>query len=116
MGDRSGPPSSFVPLSDRPLHRCEFYGLRYPPRALILARLDSGIRPLIRQKIIAGVLPGDPPLRVWAGMGNGRRCGACEEVIKGNETEMELELSGARQSVRLHRGCFTIWREECDHG
>jgi hypothetical protein len=78
--------------------------------------LDSKLRQLVREKIIAGLLPGEPPLTVWAGVGNGRACAACGESIKGTETELELELTGGRHSVRLHRSCFTIWREECDHG
>jgi hypothetical protein len=45
--------------------------------------LDATLRRLIRYKIMVGTLPGEPPMTVWAGMGNGRTCAACDEVIPG---------------------------------
>jgi hypothetical protein len=77
--------------------------------------LDGKLRLTIRHKIIAGLLPGAPPKKVWATVGDGRPCAACGDPIKAHETEMELEMPAGRASIRLHRACFGIWREECDH-
>lgn len=77
--------------------------------------MTSTLRQIIREKIIAGTLPGAPAVTVWAGMGNGRACSGCGEPIRAKDTEIELEMSTGRQTIRLHRDCFTIWREECDH-
>jgi hypothetical protein len=89
--------------------------LRLREEAPILGPLDATLKGLIRSKIIAGTLPGEPPGTVWAGMGSGRPCAACDKMIHGAETEIEIELPGGRPGVRLHRQCFTLWREECDH-
>jgi hypothetical protein len=77
--------------------------------------VSSTLRQIIREKIIAGILPGAPAVTVWAGMGNGRACSACGEPVRANDTEIELEMSAGRPTIRLHRDCFTLWREECDH-
>jgi hypothetical protein len=78
--------------------------------------LDAKLRLTIRHKITVGALPGAPPKTVWAGAGTGRPCDACGESITAAQTEIELEmLSAVRPPVRLHRECFAIWKEECDH-
>jgi hypothetical protein len=78
--------------------------------------LDGKLRLTIRHKITAGTLPGAPPKTVWAGAGNGRPCDACGEVITAAQTEIELEMSSPNlPAARLHRECFAIWKEECDH-
>jgi hypothetical protein len=70
----------------------------------------TALRDVIRQKITAGALPGEPPLKVWAGMGAGRLCAACEEPIRPHDTQMDVELPGDR-SVILHRPCYAVWLE-----
>ena len=77
--------------------------------------MSAKVRLRIRQKIIAGTLPGEPPTTTWASMGSGLPCGACEEPIRPSETEMELELRNNRPTVRLHRECYEMWKDECDH-
>jgi hypothetical protein len=88
-----------------------------PPGPSPYARhaLDPTLRQRIRDKIMAGTLPGQPPLNVWAGVGDGHRCSACDAPIRASETEIELELGPGRPGVRLHRPCYAIWQEECDH-
>lgn len=78
--------------------------------------LDSlQLRKLIREKITAGKLPGEPVKQVWAGMGAGRCCDACGEPMKARDTQIEIERLAGRPSVWLHRPCFVVWREECPH-
>ena len=77
--------------------------------------LSSTLRQIIRERIIAGALPGAPAKTVWAGIGSGRACSGCGEPIRPSDTEIELEMATSRPAIRLHRACFTIWREECDH-
>jgi hypothetical protein len=74
---------------------------------------ESDVRRLIRTKIIAGILPGEPAAKIWTGEGAGRRCDACGEPIK--ETEIEIERVAGRPSVYLHPSCFALWREQCAH-
>lgn len=86
------------------------------PSFICSRSLDGKLRLTIRHKITAGVLPGAPPKTVWAGIGTGRPCDACDETITAAQTEIELEMpSASRPLARLHRECFAIWREECDH-
>ena len=69
---------------------------------------------VIRQKIISGILPGDPPKEGFATMGAGRMCRGCDLPIKAHETQMAIELRDGR-SVVLHRPCYAVWLELCDH-
>jgi hypothetical protein len=75
----------------------------------------AAVRDVIRRKIITGELPGEPAVKTWVGMGNGRICRACEEPIRGTDEEIELELPLGRPSVFLHGACQTVWLEVCDH-
>jgi hypothetical protein len=71
------------------------------------------IRVRVRQMLETGRLPCDEPGKVWAGRGVGTHCAACGEPIATSDIEFEVDLvSGA--SLRLHRTCHEIWREECD--
>ena len=73
------------------------------------------LRRRIRDKVIAGALPGGPAESVWAGIGSGRPCSACDEPIVAADTEIELETPAGLASVRFHRQCFALWRETCGH-
>jgi hypothetical protein len=65
----------------------------------------------IRTKVSAGLLPAasDEPIRVWAGIGTGRLCDACDRPITVVEFESELE-GPAGQPLRFHKPCFDLWR------
>jgi hypothetical protein len=47
-------------------------------------------------------------------MGAGRICRGCDLPIKAQETQMEIELPDGRRVV-LHRPCYAVWLELCDH-
>jgi hypothetical protein len=77
--------------------------------------VEARLRQAIRDKITAGTLPADPPRTVWAGMGSGRPCSACGEPIRASDTEIELETAREGVTIRLHRDCFNLWRDECGY-
>jgi hypothetical protein len=65
----------------------------------------------IRAKITAGLLPvaRDGTIRVWAGIGTGRRCNACDRPI--SVVEFECEMKGPDgQPLLFHKPCFDTWK------
>jgi hypothetical protein len=65
----------------------------------------------IRAKIAAGSLPvaRGEATRVWAGIGTGRGCDACDRPITVLEFESEIEGPAGRP-LRFHKPCFDAWR------
>jgi hypothetical protein len=71
------------------------------------------LRLRVRRLVQSGEVPCEEPGKTWAGRGNGTHCAACGEPIGPSEIEFEAELlSGA--TLRLHRVCHDVWREECE--
>jgi hypothetical protein len=66
------------------------------------------IADLVRERLVADLLPWDEPVKVWAGYGRGQRCAACDETILPAQIEYELDLPADR-TVRFHSGCWAIW-------
>lgn len=76
--------------------------------------MDSDtIRARVRRMLETGALPCDEPGKVWAGRGVGTHCAACGEPIAVTDIEFEVDLASGT-TLRLHRLCHEIWREECD--
>jgi hypothetical protein len=73
---------------------------------------DVLLRARVRELVKAGLVPCDEPHKVWAGRGSGTHCVACGQPITPGEVEYEVELASA--VFRVHRTCFTVWREECE--
>jgi len=71
------------------------------------------LRLRIRRLVESGEVPCDEPGKVWAGRGSGTHCAACGETITPLEIEFEAELSSGI-TLRLHRLCHEVWREECE--
>jgi hypothetical protein len=74
--------------------------------------VPNGLAEIVRKKLDAGVLPRDQPLKVWAGIGSGKRCSACETPIPHSRTEYEAEYYDARPAIRFHAGCYETWEAE----
>jgi hypothetical protein len=70
------------------------------------------IRARIRKMRATGVIPCDPPERIWAGTGGGHRCIGCGDRIASTEVEYEVELPTGI-TIRLHRICHVVWLEVC---
>jgi hypothetical protein len=66
----------------------------------------------VREKLHAGVLPLDDPLKVWAGIGSGDACSACEKPILRAQTEYEVQYYDERPPIRLHVECYGVWEVE----
>jgi hypothetical protein len=66
---------------------------------------------LIWSRILAGVLPKDSPVQVWAGYGNGKSCDACDLPATREDVEYETDMADGR-TFRFHQACLTIWHEE----
>jgi hypothetical protein len=65
----------------------------------------------IAAKVESGELPLDTPRRMWAGMGSGKPCNGCGEVIDPSQVEHEFEAADGR-TVRLHLGCASLLEAE----
>jgi len=74
-------------------------------KTLTLPRLAQ----MVHAKLVLGVLPGENPVKLWAGMGSGQPCTACERPIMESEPEYEPQYDGARAAIRLHVECHRIW-------
>jgi hypothetical protein len=74
-------------------------------KALTLPRLAQ----MVHAKLVLGVLPGENPVKLWAGMGSGQPCTVCERPIMESEPEYEPQYDGARAAIRLHVECHRIW-------
>ena len=66
---------------------------------------------LVREKLDAGTLPHDAPLKLWAGRGEDHRCTLCDEPILRSHIEYEPQYDG-RPPIRLHVGCYGFWEGE----
>ena len=75
--------------------------------------MSNALTEKVRDKLDAGVLPHDDPLKLWAGgIGSGKPCTACEKPILPSQTEYEIEYYDDRPAIRLHVGCHTVWEAE----
>jgi hypothetical protein len=66
---------------------------------------------LIRSKVLAGTIPKDAPVKVWAGYGNGKVCCACDLPSTAQDVEYEVDMADSRTS-RFHQPCLTLWHQE----
>ena len=82
------------------------------PRGVGVVAAQKSLAEMVREKVVAGTLPLDPPRQLWSGIGSGRRCTACEQPILLAQTEYELEYGEGRFPIRLHRGCYGLWEAE----
>jgi hypothetical protein len=73
---------------------------------------DIAIRARVRVMIRGGEIPCEDG-KVWAGRGAGTHCAACGLPIVPSEIEFEVALDSG-ETLRLHRHCHAVWREECE--
>jgi|RhiMetdeSRZDD1v2_1073273.scaffolds.fasta_scaffold203631_4 hypothetical protein len=69
----------------------------------------------VQQKIAAGVLPTDKPMKMWVGNGTGKSCDACDLVVTPADIEYETDLPSGR-TLRFHQPCLAVWHEERTRG
>ena len=71
------------------------------------------LRLRVRRLVESGEVPCEESGKTWAGPGNGSHCAACGEPITPFEIEFEADLPSGT-TLRLHRLCHEVWREECE--
>lgn len=68
---------------------------------------------IVREKLHAGALPREDPLKLWAGVGSGKPCAVCDQPIRPSQTEYEPQYyDDARATIFLHVGCYGLWEVE----
>jgi hypothetical protein len=81
---------------------------------LLLRRLEKELRPIARERIAKGQMPGEAPTRFWGGFGTGWPCALCDKPIQSDEIEYEVKpIEAAVQTLRFHRVCHYAWQLEC---
>jgi hypothetical protein len=80
------------------------------PPVKMLAEPD-GLTSIIGAKVVAGTLPRMNVQKVWAGLGKGLPCSACDRSISRTEVEHEVDVpDGSR--LRFHRTCLMVWQKD----
>ena len=69
------------------------------------------ISTVIREKILAGTLPKDAPVKVFAGYGTGATCDACDLSTTKVDIEYEVDMADGR-TFRFHQPCLALWHHE----
>jgi hypothetical protein len=66
---------------------------------------------IIQDKILAGTLPKDAPVKFFTGYGTGKVCDACDLPTRKTDIEYEVEMEDGRTFV-FHQPCLTSWHRE----
>lgn len=64
---------------------------------------------VIREKILAGVLPKENCRMTWYGPGRGGTCVACDQRITTGDVEVECDLPDGGGTITMHQRCYDIW-------
>lgn len=78
---------------------------------------EAPLRELARRAIRAGKLPREKPVGTWAGHGSGASCSVCEQPIKHDDVEYEVDVAHdgnnpGLDQFRFHLRCFAVWEPE----
>jgi len=77
--------------------------------------VSKSLADLVRDKLKAGTLPYDDPVKMWAGHGSGQPCAVCEEPVLLAQVEYEPQYD-TRPPIRFHTGCHRLWEAERHRG
>ncbi len=77
----------------------------------MLDQQGSDLSAIIRTKVVAGALPKDAPVKVWAGYGTGKMSDACGLPTSTAGIEYEVDMAD-RRIFLFHQPCLTIWHQE----
>ena len=80
-----------------------------------LTQFESELRPIARDRISKGHLPGKVRSTLWGGNGTGQLCALCDKTIPQAEVELEVEafINGTVRTLRFHVICESVWQLEC---
>ena len=80
-----------------------------------LTKLEEALRPIARERIAKGQLPGGALSRMWGGYGTGKLCSLCDKPIQSDDIEFQVKpIEAAVRTLRFHRICHYAWQLECD--
>jgi hypothetical protein len=69
------------------------------------------IRLRVRAKLRDGLLPRKSSPKTLGHPGNGKKCGACDEIMLMPFLMMEISADD-NLSIGLHADCYIVWNEE----
>ncbi len=89
----------------------------HDPSANEAALLDEALRLSLAERIRDGLLPGVPPIRIFAGNGSGWPCAVCDHEIPSDDVELELEFAATDAGTGscdariflVHHACYEMW-------
>ena len=78
---------------------------------------EAIVREKARSGILAGRIPGHRPERTWGGLGVGAPCAVCEQPVRPDELEFEIEFAHdgdnpGLDKFHVHLRCFAAWEFE----
>ena len=77
---------------------------------------EARLREQARAATRGGSIPTRPADRTWGGPGLGKPCAICQQPVRKNESEFEIEFAqaGSNRAVTLHLHvrCFAAWEFE----
>jgi len=67
----------------------------------------------IRERLVAGKLPGNPHARYSTAAGDGQLCVCCDRAIADFSLQYDVEWPGDAmvRLIGMHRACFQCWRD-----
>jgi hypothetical protein len=82
---------------------------------------EAILREAVRAVVQAGKLPARWPDRTWGGPGVGGPCAVCEQPVRRDELEFEIEFehkgaTPAPDKFHVHVRCFAVWELERVNG
>lgn len=77
---------------------------------------EARLRELARVAIRSGIIPTRPADRTWGGPGLGKACAICQQPVRKDEPELEIDFDQDGGSpcvtLHLHVRCFAAWEFE----
>jgi hypothetical protein len=74
--------------------------------------VPKSIADVVRDKLDAGTLPLNDPVKLWADQGNGQLCAVCEQPILKSQVEYEPQYDDGQPAVHFHPECHGLWTSE----
>jgi hypothetical protein len=80
-----------------------------------LTQLETELLRVARDRIEREQLPRTVPRSMWGGNGSGRPCALCDQSIRPEEMELEVEqpIRGQARAFQFHVVCQSLWQLEC---
>ena len=67
---------------------------------------------IIRSKMADSTLPSHEPTTMRVGVASASLCTACDNPVLPPQPEYEIQYDARRVTIRLHVGCYLLWKAE----